>query len=351
MDFQVTFSPSGQRITADSGETILEAALRQGLNLPYGCRNGACGACRGTVLAGTVDHGKAQEQALSADDRAAGHALLCCAHATSDVQIAIKVVAAQNDIPIKTLPARVEKLTRLAPDVIELKLRLPASERLQFLAGQYIDFLLKDGQRRSFSLANAPHDDEFLQLHIRHISGGAFTGQVFSTMKERDILRIKGPFGNFFLREKSARPILFVAGGTGFAPVKGMIEHLIAERSARPVTLYWGARDRAGLYFDALAASWEKTYPALRYIPVLSETRSEDQWVGRTGLVHEAAMHDLPDLSAYQVYVCGAPALVAAARRDFVERCGLLEDEFFSDSFDFANVPPADAPLAEAPLV
>ncbi|MCL2829751.1 MAG: CDP-6-deoxy-delta-3,4-glucoseen reductase [Betaproteobacteria bacterium] len=340
MDFQATFSPSGQQIRIGSDETILEAALRQGINLPCGCRHGACGACRATVLEGTVNHGKTQEQALSEDDKAAGKALLCCAHATSDVRIAVRIVAAQSGIPVKILPARVEKRTPLAEDVIELKLKLPAGESLRFLAGQYIDFLLKNGERRSFSLANAPHDDEFLQLHIRRIPGGVFTEQVFSTMKERDILRLEGPFGSFFLREESDKPILFVAGGTGFAPVKGMIEHLIATRSARPVSLYWGARNRAGLYLDALAAKWEKEHPALRYIPVLSEASAEEQWTGRTGLVHEAAMRDLPDLSGWQAYVCGAPGLVAAARHDFGERCGLPEDEFFADSFEFANAPP-----------
>ena len=337
MSFSVSIQPSGHTMAADADESILEAALRQGLLLPYGCRDGACGACRGRIVSGEVDHGKSQEHALTTADREAGFALFCCARARSDLVLESREVRKTGDIPVKTLPARVQSLHLAAPDVMIVQLKLPASERLQFLAGQYVDVLLKDGKRRSFSLANAPHDDELLELHIRNVPGGQFTGHVFSQMKEKDILRFNGPHGGFFLREESTKPIVMIAGGTGFAPIKSVVEHAIAENCERPITVYWGGRRRTDLYALATAEAWVGRLPALRFIPVLSEPAAEDAWAGRRGLVHQAAMEDFPDLSAHQVYACGSPAMIAATKRDFVGGCKLPENEFFADSFDFAN--------------
>ena len=337
MGFQISVEPSGHVFEAKKGEPILDAALRQGLILPYGCRSGACGACRGEVLSGQIDHGKTQDFALSDADRAAGFALFCCASAQSDLHIKASEIREAQGIPIITLPAKVQKLTRAAPDVMLVELKLPASERLQFLAGQYIEILLKDGLRRAFSLANAPHDDSSLQLHVRLIPGGKFTEHVFNGLKERDLLRINGPHGGFFLREDSEKPMLLIAGGTGFAPIKAIVEHAIAEKSQRTITLYWGGRGTADLYLLNLAEQWPQTHPNIRFIPVLSDSPESAKWQGRTGLVHKAAMQDFPDLSAHQVYVCGSPAMVAAARRDFVGQCHLPENEFFADSFEFAS--------------
>ena len=335
MSYQIDVQPGGQHFVAEADETILEAALRQGLTMPYGCRDGACGACKGKVLAGTVDHGKAQAHALKDEEKAAGLTLFCCAKPQGNVSIECRQMGSATDIPVKTLPARVEKLERLAPDVIELHLRLPASERLQFLAGHYIDILLKDGKRRSFSLANAPHDDALLQLHVRHVPGGLFTEQVFTTMKVRDILRINGPHGSFYLREESAKPMVLLAGGTGFAPIKALVEHAIAEECRRPMHIYWGARARADLYMSALPETWAAAHANITYVPVLSEPAAGDAWSGRSGLVHQAVMADLPDLSGFQVYACGAPGMIEAAKRDFTKACGLPESEFFADSFTF----------------
>ncbi len=346
MSFSVSIQPSGHVISAEADETILEAALRQGLTLPYGCRDGACGACKGKVVSGEVDHGKSQAHALTEGERGEGQALFCCARPRSDLVIESREVRKAGDIPVKTLPARIQKLERAAPDVMILKLKLPASERLQFLAGQYIDILLKDGKRRSFSLANAPHDDELLELHVRQVPGGLFTGQVFSTMKEKDILRFNGPHGTFFLREESTRPMLMVAGGTGFAPIRSVVEHAIAENCQHPITVYWGGRTLVDLYQREVGERWMTEHSHIRFVPVLSEPTAEDRWQGRTGLVHEAAMADFPDLSGHQVYVCGSPAMVAAAKRDFCGRCKLPQDEFFADSFDFANDKGSDAPGA-----
>lgn len=333
MSFRVTIKPSDHVFEVAPDETVLQAALRQGFPLPYGCRDGACGSCRGHIAAGEVDHGRYQPSALSEADRAAGFALFCQARPLSDLIIESREVGAVRDIPIKTLPCRVQKMERLAPDVMALHLRLPANERLQFLAGQYIEILTRDGKRRAFSMANAPHDDEHLQLHLRHYTGGTFTEYVFTRMREREILRFEGPFGTFFLREDSDKPIVFLASGTGFAPIKSVLEHAFHRGIERPMVLYWGARTRADLYLDALPRQWAAAHPNFRYVPVLSEARPEDVWTGRTGLVHQAVMEDLPDLSAYHVYACGAPVMVEAAHRDFTTRCRLPDDAFFSDAF------------------
>jgi CDP-4-dehydro-6-deoxyglucose reductase len=263
-------------------------------------------------------------------------ALFCTARPLTDVVIECREVGAARDIPIKTMPCRVNKIEKIAHDVMLLHLKLPANERLQFLAGQYIDILLKDGKRRSFSLANAPHDDDFLQLHIRHIPGGLFTDQVFNSMQEKAILRFEGPHGSFFLREDSTKPIILIAGGTGFAPIKGILEHAFQAHSKREMVLYWGVRSLRDLYMPHLAGQWQQAHPHFTFIPVLSEPLPEDNWPGRTGLVHQAVLDDFADLSGYQVYACGAPQMVNAARQAFAAK-GMPEDEFFADAFTFST--------------
>ncbi len=328
----VTIQPSGQQIEVEDGEAILAAALRQGLVLPYGCKNGACGTCKGKIVSGTVDYGVYQPKALTDEEKSAGKALFCQAKPLTDAVIEARTVGAVKGIEVKTLPCRVQKLERLADDVMVLHLKLPASERLVFLAGQYLDFLLKDGTRRSFSMACAPHDADVLQLHVRHVAGGAFTDHVFGKMKERDILRFEGPLGTFFLREESEKPIVLVASGTGFAPVKAIIEDALHKGLSRPMTLYWGGRRPRDLYLSALAEGWAAR-GLVKYVPVISHALAEDEWRGRTGFVHRAVMEDYPDLSGHQVYACGVPVMVDAARKDFTASCGLPEDEFYADSF------------------
>jgi len=333
MTFQVLVNPSGRQFSCDAGESILAAAIRAGVGLPYGCKNGACGSCKGKLVSGQAELGAHQERALTAAEREAGQTLFCCAMPQSDVVIEAREVLGVGDFPIKKLPSRIAKLERFTDDVIVISLQLPATERMQFRAGQYIEFLLKDGKRRAYSIATAPHSDELLALHIRHMPGGLFTDQVFSTLKEKDILRFEGPLGTFFLREDSQKPIVMVASGTGFAPIKAMIDHWAHQQSTRPVTLYWGGRRPSDLYMNALCEEWAKTLPNFSYIPVISDALPEDNWNGRTGFVHKAVMHDLQNLSDYQVYACGAPLMVEAAQRDFVAECQLPNEEFFADSF------------------
>lgn len=334
MSYSVRIEPTGHTFTVDAGETVLDSAIRQSISLPYGCRGGACGACKSQILAGNVSYHNGLPRGLSADDHNKGLALLCMAEPTSDLVIQSREVMNSQEIEPRILPCRVHEKIQLNHDVVLIKLLLPKTERLQFFAGQYINFLLKDGKHRSFSVANAPHDDEFIELHIRHIPDGKFTSVVFDEMKEKDMMRIEGPLGSFYLREESTRPIILMAGGTGFAPIKGMIEHALKVGMERPIHLYWGARAKEDLYMDELAQSWTRQNPLIRYTPVLSEPKAEDNWTGRTGFVHKAIMEDYPDLSAYEIYGSGSPVMVYAGRDEFVKN-GLDLDYYYSDAFEF----------------
>jgi CDP-4-dehydro-6-deoxyglucose reductase len=333
MTFQITVQPSGHQFSCEEDETILAAAMRAGVGLPYGCKNGACSSCKGKVLSGQITHKPHQERALPKAEEASGASLFCCAIAHSDLVIEAREVAGSDDYPIRKMPSRVATMEKMAPDVIVMTLQLPANETLKFRAGQYIEFMLKDGKRRSYSLASPPEQDQPLALHIRHLPGGLFTDQVFTSMKERDILRFEGPMGTFFVRDDSDKPMVLLASGTGFAPIKAIVEHLRAQGSARQMTLYWGGRRPQDLYMDALCREWAASLPNFDYVPVISAPQPEDHWSGRTGYVHQAVMADLPDLSGHQVYACGAPLMVESAKADFVEHCRLPAEEFYADAF------------------
>lgn len=341
MSHRITIKPSNHAFEAEDEESVLEAALSEGFVIPYGCRNGACGTCKGKILEGRVDYGHYQEATLPDAEKAQGYALFCQARPLTDLVIECREINAVKDIVVKTLPCRVQQMERLAPDVMRLQLKLPANERLQFLAGQYIDILMRGGMRRSLSMANPPHNDGLLELHLRNY-GGPFSDFVFNKLKEKEILRFEGPLGTFFMREESAKPIILLASGTGFAPIKAIVEHALHKGSSRQMTLYWGGRRRADLYLNELAEQWEREH-GIKYVPVISEAQPEDAWTGRTGFVHRAVMEDFPDLTGYQVYACGVPVMVEAAHRDFTRECGLPEDELYSDAFTAAAPPPAPA--------
>jgi CDP-4-dehydro-6-deoxyglucose reductase len=346
---QIRIKRSDRTFTVQEGETVLDGALRNGVVLPYSCRSGSCATCKGTVLAGTVDYGVYEAKALTAEERAAGKALFCQAKPLSDLIIDAREVMAPADIEIKTLPCRVVKMERAAHDVMVLSLKLPQHERLRFLAGQYIDILLRDGHRRSFSLANPPSQDDVLEIHVRRVPGGKFTEHVFTMLKEKDLMRFRGPLGIFFLRadetspaeptEPSGRPTLLIAGGTGFAPIKSIVQDAIARGIKRPLHFYWGARARRDLYMHDLALGWQRDHPELRYTAVLSDAPPADAWDGRTGWVHEAVLVDYPNLSGIDVYASGPPPMVEAIRARFPSH-GLAEDRLHYDSFEFAH----DAP-------
>jgi CDP-4-dehydro-6-deoxyglucose reductase len=336
MPHQITIKPSEHSFDCNDDETVLAAAMRADLMVPYGCRNGACGTCKSRLLEGVVDYGQYQPGTLTDAEKKQGYALLCVARAKTDLAIEVREVRKAGDIRIRKLPCRIEKIEKVAADVAIVSLKLPANDRLQYLAGQYVDFLLKDGRRRSFSIATAPENDALLDLHVRHVPGGYFSGQLFDEFKGREILRIEGPLGNFFLREDSDKPIILVAGGTGFAPIKAVIEHAFHRGTDRQIVFYWGVRSRADLYLPDLPAEWQRRHPNFSFIPVLSDPLSDDRWTGRTGFVHKAVMTDFSDLSGYQVYACGGPAMIEAARREFSGLRRLPPDAFYADSFTYA---------------
>jgi CDP-4-dehydro-6-deoxyglucose reductase len=339
MSFTVTVQPSGKTFSVSRDEPILAAAIRQGIGLPYGCKDGACGSCKCRLLEGRVIHGAHQAKALSAAEEDAGLMLTCQAAPQTDIVLEARMVPGAGEFPVRKLPCRVISIEKPAADVAIVQLQLPANDPLQYRAGQYIEFILRDGSRRSYSMANSPltvREKPAIELHIRHLPGGKFTDQVFGTLKEKDILRAEGPFGSFFLRDDTTgedKPIILLASGTGFAPIKSIIEDMDINGSTRKATLYWGARSRADLYLHEWADAAATRMPNLTYIPVLSEPKPEDGWTGRTGFVHQAVMHDYPNLMQHQVYACGAPIMVESAQRDFVARCGLPDDEFYADAF------------------
>jgi CDP-4-dehydro-6-deoxyglucose reductase len=333
---QISVLPSGRSFVAEPGEPMLTAAIRQGIGLPYGCKDGACGSCKCKKISGTVVHGKHQDKALSAEEEAAGFVLTCCGVAQTDVVLESRQVTDEGAFPIRKFPVRVAAREPLSHDVMRLRLQLPATEAFRYHAGQYVEFLLQGGVRRSYSMANAPHtqaDVGGIELHLRHMPGGTFTDHVFGGMKERDILRIEGPYGSFFLREDSSKPMVLLASGTGFAPVKALIEQLQKIGSTRPVALYWGGRRPRDLYMDAWVRAQQALLPQLQYVPVVSDALPEDAWSGRTGFVHQAVLDDFADLSGHQVYACGAPIVVDSAREAYCGARGLPAEEFFADAF------------------
>jgi CDP-4-dehydro-6-deoxyglucose reductase, E3 len=319
----------------NDNETILEAALRQKHNLPYGCRNGRCGSCKAQIISGQVNYPDNLPEGLSEQEKQQGYALLCQATASEDLTIKARTIETAADIKLKQLPCRVTTCEKLNDDVIRLKLELPKTEQLQFLAGQYIDILMKDGKRRSFSLANPPHQNQTLELHIRYYEGGLFSEYAFKDLKDKALLRIEGPLGQFTL-QNSQRPIIMIAGGTGFAPIKSLVEHSLKIDDKRPIHFYWGARTETDLYLDNMAKQWAIDHDHIKYIPVLSDVEHLKAWNGKTGFVHNAVLEDYADLSEYDIYACGPPPMINAIVESFPKQ-GLNKDRLFSDSFEFAT--------------
>ena len=333
---------SGREFYAGANETVLTAALRQGIILPYSCKNGTCASCKCTLIEGRVKYPFNPPLALSLSDLQSGQILACQAVAEGDVLIEAKEIEQVADIIVRKLPARVEQVDALTDDVRRIRLKLPKGQRMQFLAGQYMDILLPGGKRRAFSIASSPSEQDFIELHVKYVDGGGFTGHVFEGMKTGEILRLEGPLGTFFLRLNSPRPILMMGGGTGFAPLKAMIEDLIHAGDERPITLYWGVRSEADLYANALIEAFGRQHPNFDYVPVLSEP--DTNWTGATGFVHQALLDQHPDLSPFEIYMSGPPIMVHSARKAFLA-AGITEDHLHYDSFDFApDVPPAKGP-------
>ena len=334
--FTVTLTTSGRRFDVQPGETVLEAAQRAGIALPYSCRAGVCGSCKATLIQGRCEYPRNPPTALDVHDRVQHAVLLCQAVPASDLVVQAREVTSVEDIARRQLNVQVNRKWQLAPDVIGLHLQpAPGELRLNWLPGQYLDVLLDEGRRRPFSIANGPQADGVIEMHVRHVAGGGFTSWVSDALKEGDVLRIEGPLGTFVPREDSERPMVFMAGGTGFAPVKAILEHFLALGTRRPIDLYWGARHAADLYLRTLAEQWAAASPALRFQAVLSDAEQARSAGLREGLVHEAVLDDHPDLSGHDVYMSGPPAMIDAGRKLFVD-AGLPEDRLYFDSFDYA---------------
>ncbi len=331
MSFEVTLSPSGRKFVVQDGESVLDAAVRLGVGLPYGCRSGRCGSCMANLVEGQIDYPDGPPEALEmeSDEKC----LPCVGFPQSDLTLQVREVESAADIEPRILPCRVERIDHLAHDVIRLWLKLPEDQRLQFRAGQYLDFILADGSKRAFSIANAPEDDKLIELHIRHVDGGKFTDWAFGQMQDKAILRIEAPLGTFVLDDDSARPWLFIGGGTGFAPLKGQIEHSFNKGTTRPMRLYWGVRSHEDLYLPDLPAEWAKAHSNFDFVPVLSEPGAN--WEGRTGFVHEAVLADIPNLPDYDIYMAGPPIMVKSARDAFLAK-GVPEGQMHYDSFEYA---------------
>jgi len=334
---EITLVPTGQSFVAEAGEPVLTAALRAGLNLPHSCKGGHCASCRARVLQGEFDYPHGRPPGITEDEARAGYALLCQARALTALRIETREVRPAPDVEVKSLPCRIERMDRVADDVMAVFLRLPAVEEFTYRPGQYLDVMLSEGRRRSFSIASAPGDGRHVELHVRRASKSGFTGQLFDTMHSGTLLRIEGPLGQFWFRTESPRPPLFVGGGTGYAPLRAMLRQLIAAGDRRPVTLYWGGRGVPDLYEHAWLEDLQQQRPGFAYRPVLSGPPADDAtpWIGWRGLVHAAVLADHPDLAGFDVYASGPPAMIEAIREEF-PRHGLPREQLFFDSFDYA---------------
>lgn len=334
---QITLVPTGQAFVAEPGEPVLSAALRAGLNLPHSCKGGHCASCRARVLSGAFAYPRGRPAGITADEEREGYALLCQATALTDLSVATREVRPAPDVEVKSLPCRIERMDRVAEDVMAVFLRLPAVEELNYRPGQYLDVMLSGGRRRSFSIASAPGDGRLVELHVRRASKSGFTGQLFDSMRSGTLLRIEGPLGQFWFHNESPRPPLLVGGGTGYAPLRAMLRQLVAAGDRRPVTLYWGARGVPDLYEHAWLTDLQRQRPGFSYRPVLSEPPADGAapWPGRRGLVHEAVLAEMPNLAGFDVYASGPPAMIEAIREAF-PRHGLPREQLFFDSFDYA---------------
>jgi NAD(P)H-flavin reductase/ferredoxin len=325
MTFDIRIVGSDIAFPCAAGETVLDAAERAGYSIPYSCRKGVCSTCAGLLSAGDAAIGRQQVRGPRED------VLLCRAKPLSDLTIEPKRIERRNPLARKRINARVFRLHRPTPDVIILHLRFPAGTRAKFRAGQYLRVIMADGDSRNFSMANPPHDSDGAQLHIRHVPGGRFSEAVLASLARGDKIDVELPFGEFFLREDAEKPIILVATGTGFAPIKSIVEDMIRRRIRRPTQLYWGARSKTDIYLPTLLTSWSAHADWLKIVTVLSEPAAD--WQGRRGLVHCAVLEDLPNLLVHQVYACGNPSMIDAARRDFTGIGGLPQTEFYADPF------------------
>ncbi|MEO1944571.1 MAG: CDP-6-deoxy-delta-3,4-glucoseen reductase [Candidatus Thioglobus sp.] len=330
--FTVENQISGKAFSVSDDVSILDAAISSGINFPYGCQKGFCGQCKATIIEGEVGYDGDIPNAITAQEVNDGMALLCQCKAKTDIKLAVSELDSVTDIALKMLPCKAEFINKLNDDVVQLFLKIPGSESLQYLAGQYIDLIHPEFEPRAFSIANAPVNSSTIELHIRIVDDGKFTNYIFNELEEKSLLKIEGPKGSFYFREDSDMPIILVAGGTGFAPIKAIVEHMITVGIEREVFIYWGVRDEPDIYMS-IPEKWSRIHKNIHFVPVLSEPNIK--WNGRVGFVHESVLQDFEDLSKYEIYACGPPIMVESAANTFVKH-GMKKDKFYSDAFEFA---------------
>jgi len=317
MTAHVQIKPSGHEFFVDGNDSLLEAALRAGLALDYGCSAGSCGKCKAKILSGQVQKTRHADYVLSAAEKNAGVMLMCCNTAVVDLVIEAHEAHGAADMPLQEIEARVKAVSPVGDDMRLLHLQTPRSNRLRFLAGQSVSLLLPGGQRASCPVASCPCDDRNLQFHIRRRAGDAFAERVFDGLGAADSVRIEGPRGTFVLDEESSRPLVFIAGDSGFAPIKSLIEHAMALEAAESLSLVWIASAPGGHYLDNLCRSWGDALDDFRYVPLTLEGVASPEAVDRA---LQPMLQNHPALQDCDVYVAGPQALTHATEFMLLER-------------------------------
>lgn len=333
MPYTVAIPAAEKKFSVDDNEPLLDAAMRNGVLVPFSCRGGSCGACEASLLSGEVSYPNNKlPPALTPTAAQKGLVLMCQARACSDISLAVQEWPTTAN-PARPFPARIAKLNRVTHDVMIVHLQLPPNQKLDFVAGQYLDVLLPNQKRRSFSIANSPDSDGFIELHIRHVPGGLFTDPLFNSTKEKSVLRLEAPHGFFCFDHHAVTTPVFVAGGTGLAPIQSIIDSLLDSGYDRPIHLFFGVRGEQDIYAAETLARWNR-HENVTAIPVLSEPSGE--WTGATGWVTDQAANLLKqNPTNHNVYMAGPPAMINAGRTLFTT-LGIDSSQISCDSFDYA---------------
>lgn len=332
MSHLVLIKPSSLRLVVNEDETVLDAALREGFHFPHDCYSGICGACRGRVLEGQVCYQDAMlPSGLTSDEQAEGEALFCSAMPKTDLIIEVENVLDPLQTKLQTVSYQIMSAELLTGHVYRVMLQAMTEQPLRYRAGQYIEILCDHEMGRPFSIANAPLGEGEIELHVRYVADNPYLEEVMAAITARGQMQLRGPFGHCLYHREPALPTIFLAAGTGFAPIKAIIEQALSEGVTQPMYLYWGARTQDDLYLHELAQQWEKYIPQFHYIPVLSASLPSDHWQGRTGWVHHAALADHENFADFQVYAAGPAAMVYAAYEALQAR-GLKKARMYSDA-------------------
>jgi len=329
MVYKCIILPSKLEFDLAENTTILQSALNAGIHLAYSCTSGRCGSCKAKLIEGKLKQSNSSE-GISDQELQSGYVLTCAAIPESDILLEASYFPELQGIEPRIHPCKIESIEFPAEDVAILKVRLAPGDQIKYLPGQYVEFVEKEF-RRSYSIANIKETFAGLEFHIKRIPNGKFSEKIFDLANKNDLLRFKGPIGTFYYRDNQS-PVILIAGGTGFAPIKAIIEYMMTYDVRREIYLYWGASTTDGFYSE-LPVVWKDKIKNFKFIPVYSGDHSE--WEGRRGLVHEAVLEDFKDLSKFDVYACGSPDMIKIIKEKFV-LCGLDYSRLYEDSFLFS---------------